>query len=392
METFITKLEDALSGYLGIVPDILKVLLVLFVGWIIARLIKRAIAGLMKKTSWDEKLLGNAIGGDTNKFLGKLGYYTIMIIVLLVALEMMGVSDVLDPVKGMMSEILGFIPNLLAAGVLGFIGYVLAKFISNLLSIGGNIVDRFVDKTGFKSTDKLVEILRQVVFLVILIPFIILALNALQLEAISGPANQILADILNIIPNILGAAAIIALFLIGGKFLAGFLRSLLESLGVDTAAEKLQLTSVMGEGQSLAKIISNIAFFFLAFFGIITGVELLELDQLSGILNRLLEVSGQILFGMFILVVGNYISKLIYNAMSKGEGNNFIASVIRVATLGLFLAMALRAMNIAPDIVNLAFALTLGSVAVVIALAYGLGGREAAGEHFREIIEKIKRK
>jgi hypothetical protein len=44
------------------------------------------------------------------------------------------------------------------------------------------------------------------------------------------------------------------------------------------------------------------------------------------------------------------------------------------------LAMGLRAMGIADDIVNLAFGLTLGAVAVAVALSFGLGGREAAGK------------
>jgi hypothetical protein len=41
--------------------------------------------------------------------------------------------------------------------------------------------------------------------------------------------------------------------------------------------------------------------------------------------------------------------------------------------------MGLRAMGIADDIVNLAFGLTLGAIAVAVALSFGLGGREAAG-------------
>ncbi|MEZ0471720.1 hypothetical protein [Luteimonas salinilitoris] len=57
-----------------------------------------------------------------------------------------------------------------------------------------------------------------------------------------------------------------------------------------------------------------------------------------------------------------------------------LARIARIAILGLVLAMGLRAMGIADDIVNLAFGLVLGAVAVAIALAFGLGGREAAGE------------
>ena len=76
--------------------------------------------------------------------------------------------------------------------------------------------------------------------------------------------------------------------------------------------------------------------------------------------------------------------------MTKSRNNNFIASIVRYASLALFIAIALRTMGIANEIVELAFGLILGALAVAFALSYGLGGREAAGEHFKEVIQKFK--
>jgi hypothetical protein len=53
--------------------------------------------------------------------------------------------------------------------------------------------------------------------------------------------------------------------------------------------------------------------------------------------------------------------------------------------------MGLRAMNIADDIVNLAFGLTLGAVAVAFALSFGLGGREAAGRQMEHWLSRIRK-
>ena len=58
--------------------------------------------------------------------------------------------------------------------------------------------------------------------------------------------------------------------------------------------------------------------------------------------------------------------------------------------MGLVLAMGLRAMGIADSIVNLAFGLTLGSVAVAFALAFGLGGRQPAERVLTDLIDKAK--
>lgn len=383
-ENFAERIGDFL-------PDLVGALLVLLIGWLIAKGIKSLIVKLLRKTSWDEKVFGrNNNIGDTNVFIANIAYYLIMIIVILIVLEILGINEALTPLGNMMNEFLAFIPNLIGAILIGFIGYLLAKFVSNLITIGGNMLDKFVDKTGFKDTDKLVRILRKVVFIVIFIPFLIQAFNALQMEAISQPANDILYAFTEMIGQILVAALILIVFIWGGKFLANFLEDLFRSLGLESAGERIQIKNMIGAGQSLSKIFANLIYFFIVFFGIITAVEILGLSRLTEILNEILEVTGQIIFGLIILAIGNYISLLIYNTMTKSSNNTFIAGIIRWASLALFIAIALRTMGIANEIVELAFGLILGAIAVAVALSYGLGGRDAAGEHFKDIVRKMR--
>ncbi len=73
-----------------------------------------------------------------------------------------------------------------------------------------------------------------------------------------------------------------------------------------------------------------------------------------------------------------------------GEGSGAIANVARYAILGIVLAMGLRAMGLADDIVNLAFGLTLGGVAIAFALAFGLGGREATGRQMEHWFSRLR--
>lgn len=384
------QLENFADQVASFLPDLLGALLVLLIGWIIAKGIKSLIVRLLKKTHWDEKIFGRTDVGDTNVFLGNIVYYIIMIVVILIVLEILGVEQVLTPLENMVDEFLSFIPNLIGAILIAFIGYILAKFVANLIGISGSFLDRWVDKTGFKDTTKIIDILKKIVFIVIFIPFLIQAFNALQLDAISDPANDILYDFTAMLGNIIIAGLILAVFIWGGKYLADFLEDLFKSMGLDRAAAKIQIHNMIGANQSLSRIIANLIYFFLVFFGIITAVEILGLDQLTETLDQILEITGQIIFGLIILAVGNYISLLIYDTMARSRNNTFIASVVRWASLALFLAIALRTMGIANEIVELAFGLILGAIAVAVALSYGLGGRDAAGEHFREIIQKFK--
>lgn len=387
MPEYLQRLIHVVSDSL---PGVVGALIVLIVGWLFAVLIRKIVHRLMKKTEWDERLLGNTIV-DTNKFIANLVYYVLMLIILLIVLEMLGVSYVLDPIRNMLNEFLGFIPNILAGMAIIFIGYIIAKFISNLVKMAGSFFDRLANNMGFKETHKLVHFIQKLVFIVIFIPFIIQGLNALHLEAITNPANNVLHQMLDSVPNIIGAILIISIFVVGGRFITSFVKDLLANVGIDSLIDRLKLKSVLGS-QKLSAIVANIIFYFMVFFGVISGVEMLGLVRLAEVLHTILNLSGNVLFGLIILVMGNFLASVIYKSMSSSKENGFVAGVARVAIIGLFLAIALRTMGIANSIVELAFGLTLGAIAVAVALSYGLGGREAAGKHMEKILKKFQDK
>ncbi len=93
--------------------------------------------------------------------------------------------------------------------------------------------------------------------------------------------------------------------------------------------------------------------------------------------------AGNILLGSVILLIGFWLANVAHAALTRVSNTSSatLANIARIAILGLVIAMGLRATGIADDIVNLAFALAFGAVAVAVALYFGLGGREAAGRH-----------
>ncbi len=382
---FLNNFADTIATHF---PNILGALIILLIGWLIAKGIKAIIIRLLDHTSIDKKFSSEA---SISKGIGNIVYYLLMIIVFMIVLENLGISSVLSPLEVMVSQFLAFIPHLVAALLIGFIGFLLARFVSNLIGFGGNFLDKIVSKTGFKDTDQIIKVVKNIVFIIIFIPLLIQAINALQLSSISDPLNAILSGFIGIIGNIIVAAVILMIFIWGGKYLTKFLASLFQSLKLDEMAEKLSLKNMIGD-QSFSKLIANILYFFIIFFGVITAVEILQLQELTDILYEILAITGSIAFGLVILVIGNFISVLIYNSMVRSDSNKFIASIVRYASLVIFLGMALRAMGFANEIVEWAFGLTFGAVAVAVALSYGLGGREAAGEHFKDIVKKLRGK
>jgi len=79
------------------------------------------------------------------------------------------------------------------------------------------------------------------------------------------------------------------------------------------------------------------------------------------------------------LLLGAFLANLAHEKLTAA-GQGSIANIARIAILGLVLAMGLRAMGLADNIVNMAFGFTFGAIAIATALAFGMGGKDAAGK------------
>ena len=215
------------------------------------------------------------------------------------------------------------------------------------------------------------------------------ALEALKIDAISGPATEMLGALMAAVPNILASAIILGVAYFVGRFVKGVVSELLENLGADSIPEKIGLAGPMPKGSNASHITGSVVFFFIMLAATVSAIDKLAMPHISRILSDLLIFGGHIALGLIILAAGNLIANFAFKALNPDGSNQFMASLARFATLGLALAMALDAMGLAEDIVTLAFALTLGAVAVAIAISFGVGGREAAGKQMEHWLRKL---
>lgn len=389
----IENLMNSLSTQFGnVLPGVLGAIVVLIIGFFIAGIVRRLVKRLMLKSSVDEKLatkLNTSINiGD---FVAKLAYYLVVIYTLLIALNLLGVESVLQPLEDMMRKFVGYLPNIVGAGVIGFAGYMISSIASEATGFLSTRLEHFGHKIGLNAGSlSLSKIVKQVVFIIVFIPILIIALDTLQMDAISKPASEMLGSVLNAVPKIIAAVILLGVFFIIGKYVVSIVSELLKNLGVDNMADKMGFSSILGS-TSFSSLIGNIALFFIMFTGVIAAADKLELGQVQIILNNVFGIAGKIFFGMIILMLGMFVSNLAVKTLEQSEGNGYMIPIVRFAVLGIFLAFALHTMGIAESIVNLAFGLTLGAVAVAFALSFGLGGREAAGKQMDHFLTKIRK-
>ena len=388
------KLYDSLFTSLGAnVPKLLGAIAVIILGFILAGIIKRIVIKIFSKTKIDEQLASKFnTSVRIDNFVGKLVYYIVVLYALIFALSMMGITGVTDSLQTMLQGFVGYVPNIVGAGIIGFAGYVIATIVSEATSFVSERLENFGKNMGISAGSiNLTKILKQVVFIIVFIPIFIIALDKLDMKVISEPASEMLGSLLNAVPKIIAAGILLAVFFIIGRYVVGIVTELLRNVGLDKMSSNLGLNSVIGENTSLSKIVGNIALFFIMFTGIIAACDKLELEQVEEILTNIFGITGRVIFGLIILMAGLFISNIAEKALSSSQSNGYLVPIVRFAILGIFLAFGLHTMGIAESIVNLAFGLTLGSVAVAFALSFGLGGREAAGEEMKSFFKKIKK-
>jgi hypothetical protein len=98
--------------------------------------------------------------------------------------------------------------------------------------------------------------------------------------------------------------------------------------------------------------------------------------------------------GLVVFAIGLYLANLAAGLLrsSGSQQGALLAKISQVSILAFSGAMALQQIGVAPGIVNLAFGLLLGAIAVAAALAFGLGGRDVAAEQWRAWMDEFRQR
>ncbi len=228
----------------------------------------------------------------------------------------------------------------------------------------------------------------------ILVPVMISALNALDIAAITGPATNMLNTFMAAIPNIFAAAVVLAISFVVGRLVAGLVSSLLAGIGFNSLPARLGMSRAATTGaRPPSDVVGSLTLVAVMLFAAIEAARLLGFDALANLIGGFIVLGGQIVLGLIVFAIGLYLANLAARTIrtSGTQYPRLLALAAQVAILVLTGAMALRQMGIANEIVNLAFALLLGAIAVAAALAFGLGGRETAGRELDEWVKRVKR-
>ena len=393
----ISGVSDPFSNMVGrvlaYIPNLFAAVAVGFIGWIVARLVRAGLTNVLSRTELDEKLSSEVGVNALSSNIAEIFYWLVLLLFLPIVLSILGLTGLLIPVQNMVNEAIAYLPNLFIAGVILFVGYILAKIVRGIVEGLGNSLglQTQAEKVGLFKNSNISKFLGSFVFAIIVITALIVAFEALGIQAISQPATAMLNEIMYAIPQIIAAGLILIVAYIVSRFVGRLVAELISGAGIDEIPMKLDLQRFLGQTR-ISDLISYLIVFFTMLFAISEAANRLGLEQVSVLIAMFIQFGASILLGAVILVIGFWLANVVANVVQRGEYNSsrWLANLVRILIMGLVIAMGLKAMGIADSIVNLAFGLTLGSVAVAFALAFGLGGRQPAERLLTDLLDKAE--
>ena len=373
-QRFFTPLARLVGeGMMGVV----KAILLLVLAYFIASAVRSMLKTILNKTGFCKSQEDGSKRESIIEYVGDIAYLFILLLFVPGIFSALGASTIATPILDMMRSIWGFLPNLLGAGIILMLGNLVAKLIRQLLApaLKKANIDKLQEKLGCEAApgSSLSETLAYLVYVLILIPIIIAALQVLKLDVLTAPATAMLEEILTYIPLVAAALFIAGLGVMLGRLVSQIVTKLIAAAGAD---EKVK--DFIGEASykfSLSGIVGSIVNGVIVTLFTVQGVNLLKLDILTKVGTAIIAYLPNILAAVLVMAAAWIGSAAAQRAFEK-NGLTCCAAFIRGFILVIAGFMILSQLGIAVHIVNTAFIIILTGAALAFAIAFGIGGAD----------------
>ena len=221
-----------------------------------------------------------------------------------------------------------------------------------------------------------------------------------MLNLVIEPLKAVIHQIMAFLPNLLAMLVI----LIAGIMLARLLRALLvrflKAVNFDAWADRMGVTTILRKGDLWSKpslAVGALFFWLLIIVVLMAGMSALKVTAIDSIVSQFFLYLPRIFSAVVILTVGYVIAGFISRAILIAAVNSgyhyarLLARAVRLLLTVLILAMVLEELKVAPGIVLAAFSIIFGGIVVALAIAFGVGGIDAAKRMIeREASDKPK--
>ncbi|HFR3538452.1 TPA: mechanosensitive ion channel [Streptococcus suis] len=396
-----TNIIDSLFyPLLSTLPGVIRMLVLVIIAFVLAGLLRKLTLASLNKIQFSQKLQKWGVikpednGQALIKTLGQLVYFLVILFFLPSILSGLNISSTVDPISSMFEKFFAFIPNMIAAGLIIFVGTFFCKFIKGLLT---GVLERldidawYTKVTGQEKlpfdSKQIISVLSTVVYVLIFIPILTLALETLGITSISQPIVTILNQVIGILPNVLVALILIAVGSFVAKLIGNLLENLLETAGINNYSK--YLFAKEEANFELSVIITQVVRAIIIVFFFIQAIQVLNLEVFNSVGSALLAYLPSLISAVAIVILAIIASNLVANFLQKVTDSPLVITIVRYLIIVFAVFMALDQLKFAQHIVQSTFTIILGALAVAFALAFGLGGRDFAARQLEKLEKKI---
>lgn len=391
-------LQEFITSVARYAPNIAGALLLLLVAWIVAGIVRAITKSALLKSKLNIRLAEQIGAGDpaaVADYTAKTVYYTVFLFFLPAILNALKIYGVTAPLQAMFEKILTYLPNLAASAAILVIGLwvaaVVRKAVSGLVVISR--LNALGEQMGISKTfgnNGLASMFGIVSYVLVAIPVVISALTALQIEALSKSVAGFFDKLLNATGDIIGAALLIFAAVLVGNFAAGLVTQLTANFGLDKFIAGMGFKSEGKDSAAPSVIVGKLAFLSILLMAILGACDLLGFRQLADLVRVFASFGGNILLSIVVILIGIWLASFAASAI-EGKCNAIVVGCVKTAVIIFTVAIAVSNMNIGDRIVEIAFSLILGAACVASAIAFGVGGKDAAAKLLNDWVEKLKK-
>jgi len=351
------------------------------VAWLVASLLRFLVVRVLEMTRLEQRLGEQTTTTNVNQSIGQAIFWLTFLIFMPSILGSLGLGETATSVQSLVNQVLGYIPGIIGAVIILVLGTLLARIVRQIVTgfLEGVGVDNLGERVGLskaQNAQPLSALLGTVVYVLILIPVVIQALNTLGLPVISDIGTQLLGSVTSVVLNILGAAVILTVAYYIAKFISDVVSSLLAGVGINRLPAALGFKTA--EGAVLSDVVGYVVLVAVMLLAVQGTAQAVGLTSIAALFGSLIAFGGNVLLGIVIFLAGIYLANVASNVITStgGEDASFLANIARWAILIFVAGIALTqaGVTLAANVIQI----ILLAIGAAVALAFGLGGRDAA--------------
>ena len=215
------------------------------------------------------------------------------------------------------------------------------------------------------------------------------------------PAEALLAQVGQFVLKLLLVIAILIVGWVIAKLIKAVVAKLLATLRLDELASRIELDSILEKGgikYSLSELIGVICYWVILLLNFVVMANTIGLTVAADLLNQVILYIPNIIATIFILVLGMFVATLLRNVVNTAATNaglsqaKLLSKIVEIVIMVFAVLIGLEQLNIGAKIIELVVSITLGSLGLAFAIAFGFGARDAAEKIFADWVDALKKK